>query len=331
MKQGRIIKRARVITLCLVFVAVIVSLAFDSGLGMPSSFGVGEFFLLCPLGAIEAFVASKSFVPVTLISLAVVVAFTLFFGRAWCAWGCPAPAIRRFFKRDPKPSLGKDAAVKATGSSGDAEHAARSGESETAQESARPVVIENAVPSSEGCPAAREAKGLAAVLSSVGRDKRTWVLVGVLAVTFVAGFPFFCLVCPIGLTFGTVGSLWHLIVDKQVTLSCVVFPAALVIELVIYRKWCLDLCPIAGLLNLAGHVARTFRPSIDASTCLRQTGAHSCSVCQAVCSEGINLHAADASIQLAECTRCGECVLHCPTESIAIKVAPSKPIDRSAD
>lgn len=299
MKQGRIIKRARVVTLCLVFVAVIISLAFDSGLGTPSSFGIGEFFLLCPLGAIEAFIASKSFIPVTLISLAVVVVFTLFFGRAWCAWGCPAPVIRRFFKRDPKPVHDDGAAME---------------------------------PASAGsCPAVREAKGLSAVLSSIGRDKRTWILVGVLVVTLIAGFPFFCLVCPIGLTFGTVGSLWHLIVDKQVTLSCVVFPAALVIELVIYRKWCLDLCPVAGLLNLAGHVARTFRPSVDASTCLRQTGEHACTVCQSVCSEGINLHADDASIQLAECTRCGECVFHCPTESIAIKVAPHKPVDRPAE
>ena len=104
MKQGDRITKARVVTLSLVFVAVIASLAFDLGLGTPSSFGIGQFFLLCPLGGLEALLASKALVPVTLISLAVVVAFALLFGRAWCAWGCPAPVIRKFFKsRTPLP------------------------------------------------------------------------------------------------------------------------------------------------------------------------------------------------------------------------------------
>ena len=102
MKQGDRITKARVVTLTLVLVAVIASLAFDTGIGTPSSFGIGQFFLLCPLGGIEVLLASKALVPVTLISLGVVVAFALLFGRAWCAWGGPAPVIRRFFKRDPK-------------------------------------------------------------------------------------------------------------------------------------------------------------------------------------------------------------------------------------
>ena len=102
MKQGDRITKARVVTLNLVFAAVIASLAFDTGIGTPSSFGIGQFFLLCPLGGIEALLASKALVPVTLISLAVVVAFALLFGRAWCAWGCPAPRIRGFFRRNPE-------------------------------------------------------------------------------------------------------------------------------------------------------------------------------------------------------------------------------------
>ena len=109
MKQGDRITKARVVTLNLVFAAVIASLAFDTGIGTPSSFGIGQFFLLCPLGGIEALLASKALVPVTLISLAVVVAFALLFGRAWCApgrartgpprrwrrWGTPRGTCRR--------------------------------------------------------------------------------------------------------------------------------------------------------------------------------------------------------------------------------------------
>lgn len=290
MKQGDRITKARVVTLSLVFVAVIVSLAFDSGLGTPSSFGIGQFFLLCPLGGIEALLASKALVPVTLISLAVVAAFALLFGRAWCAWGCPAPVIRKFFKREPKPETGTDG--------------------------------NPATP--RACSAAREVKGFAASLRHLARDKRTWALSAVLVATLIAGLPLFCLVCPVGLTFGTVGSLWHLIVDKQVTMSVVVFPAALVIELVLYRKWCMNLCPIAGLLNAFGQFARLFRPRIDASTCLRAAQGSPCTVCASVCSERINLHADDASVQLGECTRCGECVKHCPTASIRIAAKPGE-------
>ena len=297
MKQGDRITKARVATLALVFVAVIASLAFDLGLGTPSSFGLGQFFLLCPLGGIEALLASKALVPVTLISLAVVFAFALLFGRAWCAWGCPAPRIRGFFKREPKAESVHDAASSPS----------------TAQRT---------------CSAAREAKGLAASIRHLARDRRTWALGVVLVATLIAGIPLFCLVCPIGLTFGTVGSLWHLIVDKQVTLSAIVFPAALAIELVLYRKWCMNLCPVAGLLNVFGQFARLFRPRVDASTCLQASEGRPCTVCASVCAERINLHAADAAVQLGECTRCGECVKHCPSSSIRIAAKPSDPVMR---
>ena len=297
MKQGDRITKARVATLALVFVAVIASLAFDLGLGTPSSFGLGQFFLLCPLGGIEALLASKALVPVTLSSLAVVFAFALLFGRAWCAWGCPAPRIRGFFKREPKAESVHDAATAPA-------------------------------PAQRTCSAAREAKGLAASIRHLARDRRTWALGVVLVATLIAGIPLFCLVCPIGLTFGTVGSLWHLIVDKQVTLSAIVFPAALAIELVLYRKWCMNLCPVAGLLNVFGQFARLFRPRVDASTCLQASEGRPCTVCASVCAERINLHAADAAVQLGECTRCGECVKHCPSSSIRIAAKPSDPVMR---
>lgn len=303
MNQGKFIRRARTITLTAVFVAVIISLAFDSGLGTPSSFGIGEFFLLCPLGAIEAFVASRSFLPVTAISLAVVLVFVLLFGRAWCAWGCPAPVIRTFFKRNPHPELHCTPAQAPCASDSTPEGCA-----------------------SGGCAAKALGKGaLREGLAHVGRDPRTWVLVAVLVVTFIIGLPIFCLVCPIGLTFGTVGSLWHLIVDKQVTLSAVVFPAALVIELVLYRKWCMNLCPVAGLLSIFGQFARLFRPRIDARTCIESEGRH-CSACAHACPEGIDLHAIDAAVALGECTRCGECVKVCPTASVRITAKPSAPV-----
>ncbi|MFR1638073.1 MAG: hypothetical protein ACLSVD_02270 [Eggerthellaceae bacterium] len=88
------------------------------------------------------------------------------------------------------------------------------------------------------------------------------------------------------------GALWHLIVDKQVTLSAIV-PAALAIELVLYRKW-QEPPPVAGLLNVRPtHVcfarASTHPPSADLEGRLR-------TVCASVCAERINLHAADAAV-----------------------------------
>ena len=213
--------------------------------------------------------------------MAVVCALALLFGRAWCAWGCPAPVIRRFFKRDPEPAKAEDKAV-------------------------------------HGCAAGTEARGFVASLRHIGRDTRTWALVVVLVATFVAGLPLFCLVCPIGLTFGSVASLWHLFVDKQVTMSVVVFPAALAIELVLYRKWCMNLCPIAGLLGIFGQFAKLFRPKVATTSCLACSGKN-CAECLKACPEHIDLHAPDAAIQLGECTRCCECLRACPTRSISMK------------
>ncbi len=307
-RQGRALRRARTITLLAVFAAVLASLAFDSGLGTPSSFGIGEFFLLCPLGGLEAFLASKAFLPVTAISLAVVLLLALLFGRGWCAWGCPVPPIRRFFKREPK-----------FGGIG-------SGEGPNACETGRSVQVGSRDGASScgalcgGAPASRSGKLGRVRLAHVGRDPRTWTLVAVLLAAFVAGFPLFCLVCPIGLTFGTVGSLWHLIVDKQVTMSVVVFPVALAVEVLLYRKWCMNLCPIAGLLNVFGQAAVLFRPRINQASCLREDGTP-CTVCTAVCTERIDMHDFDGSVQLGDCTRCGECARACPTGSISFGVA----------
>lgn len=322
--QGRAMRRARTVTLLAVFVAVLVSLAFDSGLGTPSSFGIGEFFLLCPLGGLEALLASRALIPVTLISLAVVLVMALLLGRSWCAWGCPAPVIRRFFKREPKfTGIGSGEGPNAAEAGRAIEGVAPACGSRSCSGTATSAATD--VPKAEGgCAAEAAVRGLwRARVSHVGRDPRTWTLAAVLAAALIAGFPLFCLVCPIGLTFGTVGSLWHLIVDKQVTMSVVVFPAALIVELVLYRKWCMNLCPIAGLLNIAGQFGPLFRPRINEGTCLRADGT-ACTVCTAVCSERIDMHDADGAVQLGDCTRCGECARACPTASITFDALPAR-------
>ena len=361
--KGAKMVRARRVTLTLVVVAVLASLAFDCGIGTPSSFGIGSFSLLCPLGGIEAMIASRSFIPVAAISAGVLLLFALVFGRAWCAWGCPAHSIRKFFNREPKPdkgtllmsysagekpgesdgeSVGEAAAIgesisktsvpisdtsvavdEATGEKA-VEAPATAGKASAA---AKPSAARNnpVTLSALASPcAAATAFALRASLRFIARDRRTWVLLAVLVAALIAGLPLFCLVCPIGLTFGTVGSLWHLIVDKQMTASVLVFPAALVVELVLYRKWCLNLCPIAGLLGIFSQFATRFRPQVNTQTCLRCTGSAACEACAIACPEHIDRHAPDAAQQLGQCSRCGECLRACPTASIDIKVNEGK-------
>lgn len=61
---------------------------------------------------------------------------------------------------------------------------------------------------------------------------------------------------------------------------------------------------------------RTFRPTVAAESCLHCSGA-SCSRCADVCPEGIDLHHPEASVSLAECTKCGECRDACPAHAIS--------------
>lgn len=203
--KGKI--RARRTAVALFVIALMCfSLAFHSGIGTPSSFGIGTFQLICPLGGIEALLASKTAIPHAIISLVVVLAACLVVGRAWCAWGCPAGVVRKVFGRKEVH----------------ADHAACN----------------------------------RSLWETFKTDSRLWVLAGVLIATLVVGLPLFCLVCPIGLTFGTIMSIWRLIQFNDVNWGLLVFPAALVVEIVVCKAWCIKMCPIAGLLSLVGRLAK---------------------------------------------------------------------------
>jgi ferredoxin-type protein NapH len=264
--------RARRTAVALFVIALMCfSLAFHSGIGTPSSFGVGAFQLICPLGGIEALLASKTAIPHAIISLVVVLAACLVVGRAWCAWGCPAGIVQKVFGR-------------------------------------KEVHADHAV-----CKRS--------LWETFKTDSRLWVLAGVLIATLVVGLPLFCLVCPIGLTFGTIMSIWRLIQFNDVNWGLLVFPVALVVEIVVCKAWCIKICPIAGLLSLVGRLAKPLRPRIEQTTCLEHDG-KACASCFAACPAAINLHAEDAEAQLADCTRCGACKDACPTASITFPLLP---------
>lgn len=106
---------------------------------------------------------------------------------------------------------------------------------------------------------------------------------GALLATAVFGFPVFCLVCPVGLTFATVLVIWRAFAHGDATIGLILIPAMLVIELVVLRKWCSNFCPLSALMNLVGRFSRTFVPTINDEKCLETARATSCSKCAEVC------------------------------------------------
>ena len=271
----------RVLSALGVAALVCLGLALHTGTGTPSSFGIADIAALCPLGGVEAAIASRTVVPPLLIGLAVVVALTLLLGRAFCAWGCPVPLLRRVFRG--KKASKRDASSPDSG----------------------PLDVP-----------ASERGGL--------RDSRNWVLGGALLSTAVFGFPVFCLICPVGLTFATLIAVWRLFQFNEVALSLLVFPAMLALEVLVLRKWCSRFCPLGALLSLASRLNRTFRPVSNEATCLRSSKGERCHQCADVCPEGIDLHDASASAPMNECTKCRACADACPMHAISFPFLPKR-------
>jgi ferredoxin-type protein NapH len=157
----------------LFFLAVTVAgLTFPTGNGTLSAFGYRSISLLCPLGALEAMLASRSFLPRALISLAGFIGVAIVLGRVFCAWVCPVPLLHRIFQGPAqKKSLSSEAIAP--------DHST----TEAAEGTCRKVAL----------------------------DSRHLILGGALLSTALFGFPVFCLICPVGLTFATLIGVWRLL------------------------------------------------------------------------------------------------------------------------
>lgn len=151
-------------------------------------------------------------------------------------------------------------------------------------------------------------------------DSRHVILGGTLLSAALLGFPVFCLVCPIGLIFGTVIVIWHLIGYGTASISLLIFPLLLIVELLVLRKWCGRFCPLGALLSLLSLPNRFVRPVVDRRKCLRFSGGK-CTVCSDVCREQLDPHYATS---LNECTKCGLCKDKCPAGAIGFSMLPKK-------
>lgn len=265
--------------------------------------------------------------PQAVISLAVLFVLAIVFGKVFCAWICPVPLVRRILPsrfKQASNGMGSRAASAAApeatpAEAGDAAalpapHTVFTRE-DALKEEAAVDSGEEIIP--EAIKEEIEASDFHGPKSSrVKLDSRHWVLGGALVSSAIFGFPVFCLVCPIGLTFASVIALWRLFGYNEPTILLIVFPAMLILELVVFRKWCAKICPLGALISLASGLNRFFRPRVDATKCLRTTRGIDCRSCKTVCFEEIDLHHAGASAPMSECTKCRECADACPVSAI---------------
>ena len=279
----------RALTALAVFVVVGVGLAVSTGFGTPSSFGFDQIAAICPLGALEAFFGTWAFVPRLLIALAVTVVVVLVFGKAFCSWVCPVPHVKNLFS-------GKKAVAKEEGQR---------------QEAAK-FALEN------------WREGRSVERSKAGLDSRHAVLGGALLSTAIFGFPVFCLVCPVGLTFATFILAWRLVQFNDFTWGLLVFPIIILVEVLVLRKWCGRICPLGALISLIARANKTFRPSVDHEKCLRDTGDAGCVACSAACPEQIDPFADLGKRPLDECVKCRSCVDACPAKAITLPLLSAK-------
>lgn len=247
---------------------------------------VGTLCALCPVGFLELTVAGGTvpwgLLPGVLVLLAVVFAL----GRVFCSWVCPTSLLRNIFGgKTPRGLTGRTGTCLGCSLGGD------------------------------GAPAKQErvSNNLAA---------QGFVLVVLLLVSFLVHFPVFCLFCPIGLVFGTLFAISRMFVTWQPGWELVVFPAMLLAELFLLRRWCSAICPLGFFFGLMAKARSRIgvlpRVRVNRGTCLHGSG---CEVCATVCPE--NLSAPDADNRaLEDCTLCLDCREHCPAKSISCLAMP---------
>lgn len=258
--------------------------------GTLSAFGWESISLICPIGALGTMLASKMLVPRAIISIVLAVAAILLLGRAFCGWLCPVPVwskLRGIFKK------------------GDGEAAPPSGAEKRALKTS----------CAGACSSCADRKPA---------DSRHIILGGTLLSAAIFGFPVFCLVCPVGLSFALVFLLIALFGGGDVTWSVLIIPVLIAAEVIFFRKWCSHLCPISSFMSLIGRANRTFQPAIDDAKCLETSHGATCGRCAEVCEVGINPRHPELGTTFNECTRCRACADVCPGHAISFPLIARK-------
>lgn len=295
-----------------------IAYAVHLGIGNLSAIGWSDVAVICPVGALGTMLATKTAVPHAIVSLVLAIVGIAIVGRAFCAWVCPVPVVSKVRGLFAKREHAKDGGAPA-------------GEGDEAVVSAAVGVEPVAAAASDAAatpaaPAPLSERERSLLSRACGKNAgcgapsptRHFVLGGALLSTAVFGFPVFCLICPVGLTFAGVFVLISLFAHGDVTWSVLAIPAVLLVEVVFFRKWCSHVCPIGSFMSLVSRLNRTFRPEIDHAKCLVDSRGVECGRCAAACEVGIDPRDPLNGAPLHECTKCRACVEACPVGAVSM-------------
>lgn len=322
----------RALVMGVILVVVAIGYFTAVGIGNLSGFGFDVFAFLCPLGYLESLLASKIFVPRALISVIAVVLLIIVLGRVFCAWMCPMPFLQKIVpglgKKSKKAKGAKDAAALSENAPAQAAPPAAGDDAAPAAAEASVAVASEAT---SVAPAAAEPTAQEIDAHIGGKpnrfkfDSRYGVLLGALGSAAIFGFPVFCLICPVGLTFAGVFLVMRLFAFGETTWAIIAVPLVLLLEVVFFRKWCSKICPLGAVISLISGANKTLRPTIDDGKCLDTSKGISCLRCAKSCPEHINIREPELSeVSLNNCTKCRECSDHCPTQAITFPFLPSR-------
>lgn len=288
--------KARVIFATAIFAIMSVCIIAGISTGTLCGIGFGDIAVLCPLGGLLAMISTRTIIPRAVLSIALAAVLVILFGRAFCGWVCPIPLLNRvgrFFRPAEKRKLENAETLKRN------------------QEIARYEIGLSCGESCASCGSCKQDHG--------AFDSRHAVLIVAIAASLVFGFPVFCLVCPIGLTFGVVALLAALFGLGDLNLTLLFVPVVLILEMTVLRKWCSRICPISALMNLGARFSKTAVPVIDNTKCMETSRGVACSKCAAICKYDVNIrHPEYGELPIHDCARCMECIDACPTKAISI-------------
>jgi ferredoxin-type protein NapH len=274
------IKWFRIATAAIVLAVMLWGVIAQVDVGTTSAFSIAGIPFTCPLGYLEAALASRNLLPHLWLGVGLVLLSVVLFGRFFCAWVCPTSLLRQLFgTRQAAPSLrwqnGNHAGGPAT------------------------------------APAVPSAETFAASYSGFA------MLVGALGSSFLFGFPVFCAICPIGLIYGTFFAISRLVFANQPSIELFVFPLILGIELFAARSWCSSICPLGALLGILARFNHTLRLRVERDRCLASQGIQ-CRACEKACLYGFNISKEQSNPIVNACAKCFECYESCPTKAIRL-------------
>jgi ferredoxin-type protein NapH len=282
------IKWLRIGTATVALIVMLWGATCKAGVGTVCALNIGGVPFSCPLGYLEAALASRNLLLQLWLGVALVLLSVVLFGRFFCAWLCPTALLRQLFGTRPAQVL--------------------------------PINRQN------NNPSVLNGQSSAVFAANGDEHGKPWssysglaVLGGALASSFLFGFPVFCLVCPIGLFYGSLFAVSRLVFANQPSAELIVLPLILGLELFGLRRWCSSICPLGALLGLLARFNHTFRLRVDQEKCLATRGIQ-CRACEKACLYGFNISKEKSNPIVNACAKCFECYENCPTKAIRLRL-----------